>query len=403
MNSPILVGLGAITESSVEADPAGTPRALPRTTEAAAAVCRLAHQQGWRVRIEGRGTWMPPDAPADLALSTRALARVADIAPADLVATVETGVGVATLGRELAARGVWLPLDPPGLPDRSLGSILATGTAGPLRHGFGPVRDHLLGATIVTGDGRVISVGGRVVKNVAGYDLTRLQVGGFGAFGVVTQVHLRLRARPAARVALLASGSRDRLTRRSRALMEDQLAASALELFSPNSALGPDWSLLLELTGTEPGVLAEAERVTADRELTWTRLTTEGAEQFRDAVARAPLAAPTTLRIGVFPDGLDETLDLLEARLGQGVVSAGTGRGLLRWSGSPPLPELRAVRRIGAEREMPLTLERAPWELRYAFGHFGAYREGVGPLVSRLRSTFDPAPTFALALEGAEP
>lgn len=82
------------------------------------------------------------------------------------------------------------------------------------------------------------------------------------------------------------------------------------------------------------------------------------------------------------------------------MITAGPGRGLLRWSGFPDLAALRTIRHIAAQREMPVTLERAPWTLRNAFGHFGAYREGVGPLVSRLRNTFDPDPTFAVALEG---
>jgi hypothetical protein len=64
--------------------------------------------------------------------------------------------------------------------------------------------------------------------------------------------------------------------------------------------------------------------------------------------------------------------------------------------------KLRTLRHLTAEREIPLTLERAPWPVRHAFGHYGAYREGVGSLVSKLRSTFDPDPTFAVALEGVE-
>jgi hypothetical protein len=73
---------------------------------------------------------------------------------------------------------------------------------------------------------------------------------------------------------------------------------------------------------------------------------------------------------------------------------------MLRWSGEGPVDALREVRHLAAEREIPLTLERAPWPLRSTLGHFGAYREGVGRLVSKLRSTFDPDPTFAVALEG---
>ena len=401
MTSPIFMRLRhALGEAAVEAGPEGTPRAVPESTEAVAQVCGLAHEQGWRVRLEGRGSWMPGDAPADLVLSTRGLCRVLEVAPADLVATAEAGAPFAGLQAELASQGAWLALDPPGPPDRSLGSVLATGTAGPLRHGYGPVRDHILGGTIVSGDGRVIKAGGNVVKNVAGYDLTKLQVGGFGAFGVITQVHLRLRALPAARVTLLARGERDALTRQARTLMEAQLSAAALELCSPTLAADAEWVLALELAGTLAAVEAEATRTRAHSEVVWERLEPDAALAFWQAVARGPLGGELSFRLGVFPDGLDDMLDLLEQRLDTGLVSAGPGNGMLRWSGSASLEQLREIRRTAALREIPLTLERGSWPVRHAFGHFGAYHEGVGVLVSKLRSTFDPDPTFLVALEG---
>jgi len=179
--------------SGVERDPAGLPRVVPDTTEAMGRLFALAHARSWRARIEGQGTWLSSDAPADFAVSTRGLDRVVSVSPADLVATVDAGVAIGNLRRRLADDGMWLAIDPPGRPERSIGSIIAAGTAGPLRQGFGPVRDHVLGLSVVTGDGRLVRAGGRVVKNVAGYDLGKLQIGGFGGFGVVTELNLRLR------------------------------------------------------------------------------------------------------------------------------------------------------------------------------------------------------------------
>ena len=403
MNDSIFMRLRhALGEAMVERDRGGRPRVSPDSTDGVAQVCGLAHEQGWQVRVEGQGSWMPNDAPADLALSTRGLARIVDLAPADLVATVEAGVPLAELQHELDAQGAWLAIDAPGGPERTLGSIVATGTAGPLHHGFGPVRDHILGGAIVTGDGRVIKAGGSVVKNVAGYDLTKLQVGGFGAFGVITQLHLRLRARPADRVTLIARGERDLLTHQARTLMEKNLTASALELLSPALAAEADWVLALEITGTIDGVAAEMERATESSEVSWTPLPADRAAAFWRATARGILGGEVTLRLGLFPDGLDEMIDLLAEHLDTGLVTAGPGHGMLRWSGEATVDALRTVRRLAAQREIPLTLERGPWPLRHAFGHFGAYREGVARLVAKLRSTFDPDPTFAVALEGTE-
>src|SRR5881275_3217324 len=140
----------------------GVPRVAPGSPDAVALLLSTAREEGWRVRIEGAGTWLPADAPADLALTTRRLDRVPAVEPQDLSATAEAGIGCDLLRQQLADHGTWLALDPPGLAGRTLGSVVATATAGPLRHGFGAVRDHLLGVTFVTGDGRLVQGGGRV-------------------------------------------------------------------------------------------------------------------------------------------------------------------------------------------------------------------------------------------------
>ncbi len=395
---------GVVGRDHVERDPQGMPRAVPDSTDALAQVMALAHGEGWRVRVEGRGTWLPGDAPADLALSTRALDRVASVTPADLVATVEAGAPFDLLRRRLADDGMFLALDPPGRPERSIGSVVATATAGPLRQGFGPVRDHVLGLTVVTGDGRVVRAGGRVVKNVAGFDLAKLQIGGFGGFGIVTELHLRLRALPRADRTLLARGTRDRLTLAGRELTAARLAAHAIELFSPTLAAEPDWVLAVRLLGTDEGVQAEAGRLRSlTPELAWQDLPADRAAPFWHLAARAMLGGAITLRLGVLQDGLDDALDLVAGMLDEGLVAAGAGAAAgLRWSGEAQAETLRTLRRHAAAREIPMTLERAPWGLRRALGHFGAYREGVGQLVGRLRETFDPAALLSVALEGAD-
>ena len=146
-----LLGGDAVLEDTGAPD--GVPRVAPDSPDAVGLLLRAAREDGWRVRVEGAGTWLPADAPADLALTTRRLDRIPAIQPQDLTATAEAGIGCDQLRQELADRGVWLALDPPGLAGRTLGSLVATATAGPLRHGFGAVRDHLLGVTFVTGDG----------------------------------------------------------------------------------------------------------------------------------------------------------------------------------------------------------------------------------------------------------
>jgi len=392
-----LLGPGA-----VERDGRGLPRVVPENEDRLALLCKTAMEEKWKIRVEGRGTWLPPDAPADLAVTTHAMGRVISVSPSDLVATVQAGAALETVRRDLAEAGMWLALDPPGRAERSIGSIVATGTSGPLRHLYGPVRDHVLGCTVVTGDGRIVRSGGRVVKNVAGYDLTKLQIGGFGAFGIVTELHLRLRTLPRADITLLARGPRDRLTAGGRDATAAQVGAAALELLSPALADESDWVLAARLLGQEAVVSAETRRLQQETgDLIWEPLPADRTGTFWGLAGRAALAGPLTLRAGALLDGLDDTLDLIRDLLDDRLISAGAGTGAVRWSGEAPPDRFRLLRRQLADREVPVTLERAPWELRRVVGHFGAYQEGVGRLVGKLRETFDPGSLLSVALEGA--
>jgi glycolate oxidase FAD binding subunit len=281
-------------------------------------------------------------------------------------------------------------------------SVVATGTTGALRHRLGPVRDQVLGCTVVTGDGRIIGAGGRVAKNVAGYDLVKLQVGGFGAFGVITVLHLRLRALPGADLTLLTRGERDPLTLRARTLEAHGLDAACCELLSPAAAADATWVLAIRLVGPDRAVADEAARVRAlASPADWTALDGDRAAAFWRDTARAMGGGTVSIRLGVLAEGVDETLDLLRQRLDLGLVSAGAARGGVRWSGDTDAAKLRELRHHFAAREIPLTLERAPWPVRSVTGHFGAYREGVGALVGELRQRFDPTSLLQVCLDGS--
>lgn len=387
-------------DDAVERTADGLPRALPDSTESMAAVCAAAHASGWRVRVQGQGSWLPADAPADLVIGTAALNQIVHVGAADLVASVQAGTSLAQVQQALAAAGAWLAVDPPGRPDRTLGSIVATGTAGALRHRSGMIRDQIVGCTIVTGDGRIVTAGGKVTKNVAGYDLVKLQAGGFGAFGIITLLHLRLRALPAADLTLLARGERDPLTLLARELHEAQLDAAAMELLSPAAAADSSWVLALRFLGHPAAVKAEADRAHRSASgFSWTALDRERGGAFWHAAAHAMGGGMLSLRFGVLPEGLDETLDLLHHRIGLGLVSAGAAEGGLRWCGETDVPTMRELRQVLAAREVPVTLERAPWRVRRITGHFGLYREGVGSLVGQLRRQFDPGDLLQVALD----
>jgi glycolate oxidase FAD binding subunit len=165
---------------------------------------RDATSRGVGLRVVGRGTWLDAGRPvrAGVSLSTRELAGIVDYVPGDLTITARAGTSLAEIRAATAAHNQWLALDPFGSDDGTVGATIATASAGPLATYFGTPRDLVLGLEFVTGAGTVARGGGRVVKNVAGFDLTRLLTGSWGTLGVITEVTLRLHARPEADVSL---------------------------------------------------------------------------------------------------------------------------------------------------------------------------------------------------------
>lgn len=135
----------------------------------------------------------PPDA---LQLSVTALDRVLDHVPADLTLTVQAGARLQVVQAMLANHGQWLPWDPPGGAVATIGGLLACGLAGPLRQTYGTPRDWVLGARIALADGTLVKSGGKVVKNVAGYDLHKLHIGAYGTLGVIVEVTFKLAPQP---------------------------------------------------------------------------------------------------------------------------------------------------------------------------------------------------------------
>jgi len=171
----------------------------PGSAEEVAAILRLANERRWMVAPAGGFTQQSVGATperVDVVLRTDRLAKVIHYDPADLTLGVGAGMTLAELDALLAARGQMLPIDPAQPHRATVGGVLATGTSGPLRHGYGSVRDYCIGIQFVTGDGLVAKGGGRVVKNVAGYDLMKLMIASHGTLGVIVSANFKVVPRP---------------------------------------------------------------------------------------------------------------------------------------------------------------------------------------------------------------
>jgi glycolate oxidase FAD binding subunit len=165
------------------------------------------------LRISGRSHWMDAGRPVD-AMRIASLAThtgVVDYVPGDLTITVRSGTTLREIDETTRREGQWLPVDPFGAKDGTIGATIATGSFGPLASSFGRMRDLVLGIEFITGSGKVVRGGGRVVKNVAGFDLVRLMTGSWGTLGVITEATLRLYSLPSSTITL-ALGASDSIT-----------------------------------------------------------------------------------------------------------------------------------------------------------------------------------------------
>lgn len=169
-----------------------------RTTDDVAQAVRNAVEHRLPLGIVAAGTWLTAHHPSTThtQLNIRAISGILHYSPGDFTLTARASTPLDDITAAAAECGQWLPLDPFGSPAATLGATLATASCGPLASSIGLPRDNVLGLEIVTGDARIIRAGGTVVKNVAGFDLVRLNIGAWGTLGILTEATLRLRALP---------------------------------------------------------------------------------------------------------------------------------------------------------------------------------------------------------------
>ena len=258
--------------------------ACPATVGEASEVLRAAAGNGLAILPRGTGTklsWGTPPDRCDVIVDTTLLDRVIEHAAGDLVVRVQAGLPMARLATQLATAGQQLALDTPGAqpagPDPAdsdpagpgaglagtVGGVVATGAAGPRRLRYGSPRDLLIGITVVLADGTVASAGGKVVKNVAGYDLGKLFAGSYGTLGLIAETAFRLHPLPqAAAYVTVACASVPDAASAVRTAIESRLAPSAAEIDRP--APGAPVSVCLLLEGTADAI---SERVTRMRDM----------------------------------------------------------------------------------------------------------------------------------------
>ena len=230
----------------------------PASTEEICEIVKLAAHEGWTIQPAGSMTWLPSaESAARIIVSTGRLNQIIEHEPADLIAIAQAGVKLSEFNAKLEENGQWLPLDPPDDGRATLGGVIATGLGGPQQFGYGRPRGSVIGMKVVLADGSVIKAGGRVVKNVAGYDLCKLFTGSFGTLGIITELNFKLRPRPEREATVVLRGEVPDLLSSARTILDARLFPVAAEIVSeePHSSV-----LLIRFAGNDKGVSYQIEQ-----------------------------------------------------------------------------------------------------------------------------------------------
>jgi glycolate oxidase FAD binding subunit len=400
--------------------------AAPVSTGEAAGLLAAADGLGLTVVPRGSGSrldWGMPPATCDVVVDTRRLDRVIEHAAGDLVVRVEAGVRLGDLADVLASAGQRLALDPPaetapGDGGGTVGGLIATGVAGPLRYRYGSPRDLLIGITVVRSDGTIAKSGGKVVKNVAGYDLGKLFAGSYGTLGLITEATFRLHPLPTAATWLTVECADPSAAQAAAQVMADSpLAPSAIELDWPDAAASISVSVLLE--GDEQSVANRASRMTGllesstpGRALADADAAVGALRATRPSVDRpgGARASETLLRVACWTGQLASVLSAIRSAAADGedpAISGSAGAGVLEVSLPPQLgsagvarylTELRASLAGLSTNGIPPTrasavVLRAPSEVRDAVNMWGPVPSAG--LMRAVKDQFDPGHRMA--------
>jgi glycolate oxidase FAD binding subunit len=352
---------------------------------------RACSAHGWRVLPRGSGSkigWGAPPRGADVVLDLTRLERTLEHTVGDLVVRVQAGARYCDVQRRLAEAGQRLALDS-AYPQATMGGLVSTGYSGPLRYLYGTTRDLLIGVTVVLADGTLARSGGKVVKNVAGYDLGKLYTGAYGTLGVIVETVFRLHPLPSASAYVTAAfDSPAGLDDALRTLRAAALVPAAVELARASAG----WTVTVLLEGVAPGVADRAERcagllggtVRADPPHGW------GGLPGPDGGLLVKVAAEPAA-VGRVLEALAGWLEPIDPGY---AVSGSAGAGVLYAGAAPPAdPDgfhrgLAALRTRLADFDGSLVVLRAPQSVRAGLDVWGPVR-GL-ELMRRIKARFDP-------------
>lgn len=387
-------------------DNAPIPYLTPATWLEMSQIIKDAHQQGQKILPCGQGSklhWGGLLGNIDLVLSTTNLNQLIDHAAGDMTVTVEAGMGLAELQTILAQANQFLPLGPNLPSGTTIGGAIATALTGSWRQRYGGVRDLLLGISFLRADGELAKAGGRVVKNVAGYDLMKLFTGSYGTLGMITQVTFRVYPLPEASQTLLCTGDLAGITQAAQTLLSSALTPTSFDLLSPRLAqeLGAEakLGLLVRFQSIPESVQQQSDRL--HQLATTCNLQTQTYQDQAEAALWQGLTnqifptSPTptiTCKIGIIPTAAAQLLQSLHNldNSSLGLIHAGSGVGWLHLDPVTTSPEIIIKLRQQCQNDQGyLSLLAAPTEYKQQLDVWG-YSGNALEIMQKLKQQFDP-------------
>jgi glycolate dehydrogenase FAD-binding subunit len=371
----------------------------PGSVEEISDVMKLAAREGLAVAPRGSGTKMhigDPPLRLDLIVSTARMSEVLEHTPGDQIVRLEAGVKLKDLQEHISSSDQMLAVDPPE-SGSTIGGIVAANSSGPRRYRYGTIRDLIIGITVVLHDGTVAKAGGKVVKNVAGYDLSKLFTGSLGTLGIIASANFRLHPRPeASRTVAVEVADPEQAQAAAQAIVHSQVEATAVELH-----YGESEKLLAVLLESIPGGI-DAKAETASfllRQFGEVLMLSDEEADHLGPLTPPEVADDVVLKIGAPPVDLDSVLEtVLGAAERKGLAHpritghAGTGVTLVRFSGENEggaAGFVEEMREIWVRRGGHVTLQRAPLTLKQRVSTWDNGGDYLG-LVRRVKEKFDP-------------
>jgi glycolate oxidase FAD binding subunit len=362
----------------------------PASTVEVAAVMSWAAREGVGVLPTCSGERAPhvPSQRPYAVLSTKRLAGMELYEAGDLTLTAKAGTPLTVVDEAVREARQWAPFDPPHRDRRSIGGLVSCGESGPLWMGYGELRNHVLGMTVVTGDGRVLRLGGRVVKNVAGFDLLKPMVGSRGSLAVVTSVCLRVFPEPEVdRVLAFRAETLDSLVRAAQAVGTASVLPVSSVLIGRTEIFG-DAALIVRLHGAPQTV--DADQLVLENKLGVAFETLSDPGPVLACVSDHGADAPVVLSATTRPSTLPELVATLEALGPLALVIDSYAARARVGLGELDLAAIRGARESIERLGGAMSVSRSP--AAASVEGFGSTRRAAElELTNRLQKTFDPA------------